>query len=357
MSSPSSTAAPLICLADPYWQDHSLEREIVDSAGYTYLAAPTRSRTEPTMTASDVLDVVAGRQVSGLLTCLAEISEDVLRGCPELRVVARIGTGVDNIDVEAAARLGVAVVNVPDWCVEEVSDHAVAMVLNWARALIPSAAAMREGGPEPDGLRRRRMTSLTCGLVGYGRIGQATARKLNGLGARVLVNRRTAGRGATGEVTMVSLPELLSNSDVVILLAPLTEDTKHLIDAERLALMRRGALLVNVGRGGLVDTASLAAALHSGHLGAAALDVWEGEPIVPSELLGHDSVVLTPHVAHASDLSLAQARRSAAVDVVRVLDAERQTDSSAPRPGPELRSTGTTSAATDGGGPHREEDV
>lgn len=350
MSSPSGTVAPRVCLADPYWEDHSLEREIVESAGYTYLAAPTRSRTEPTMTASDVLDVVAGRQVSGLLTCVAEISEDVLRACPELRVVARIGTGVDNIDVEAAARLGVVVVNVPDWCVEEVSDHAVAMVLNWARALIPSAAAMREGGPEPDGLRRRRMASLTCGLVGYGRIGQATARKLTGLGARVLVNRRrTAGQGATGEVSVVSLPELLGNSDVVILLAPLTEETKHLIDAERLALMRRGALLVNVGRGGLVDTPSLAAALHSGHLGAAALDVWEGEPIVPSELLGHESVVLTPHVAHSSDLSLAQARRSAAVDVVRVLDA----DAGPTRPRPELTSTHTTSAATDGRGLHR----
>lgn len=322
MTSPSGTAAPLVCLADPYWEDHSLEREVVEGAGYRYLAGPTRSRTEPAMTASDVLDVVAGRPVSGLLTSIAEISEDVLRACPELRVVTRIGTGVDNIDVEAADRLGVVVGNVPDWCVEEVSDHAVAMVLNWARALIPSAAAMREGGPEPDGLRRRRMTSLTCGLIGYGRIGQATARKLKGLGARVLVNRRRpAGQGATGEVSVVSLPELLSNSDVVILLAPLTEETKHMIDAERLALMRRGALLVNVGRGGLVDTASLAAALHSGHLGAAALDVWEGEPIVPSELLGHESVVLTPHVAHSSDMSLAQARRSAAVNVVRVLDA------------------------------------
>ena len=343
MSSPSGTAAPLVCLADPYWEDQSLEREIVDSAGYTYLAGPTRSGTEPAMTAADVLDVVAGRKVSGLLTCVAQISEEVMRACPDLRVVARIGTGVDNIDVEAAAKLGVAVVNVPDWCVEEVSVHAVAMVLNWARALIPSAAAMREGGPEPERLRRRRMTSLTCGLVGYGGIGQATARKLNGLGARVLVNRRTAGRGTTGEVSVVSLPELLSSSDVVILLAPLTEETKHMIDAERLALMRRGALLVNVGRGGLVDTASLAAALHSGQLGAAALDVWEGEPIVPSELIRYESVVLTPHVAHSSDLSLAQARRSAAVDVVGVLDAEHQTPSSAPRPRPGTR---TTSAAS-----------
>jgi D-3-phosphoglycerate dehydrogenase len=323
VSSAMGAAPPLVCLADPYWEDHSLEREIVEGAGYTYLAAPTRSWSEPPMPASDVLDVVADRRVSALLTCLAEISEDVLRACPDLRVVIRIGTGVDNIDVEAAARLGVVVGNVPDYCVEEVSDHAVAMVLAWARALLPSASAMRVGGPEPRGLQRRRMTSLTCGLVGYGRIGQATARKLTGLGARVLVNRRRpTGTNDTGQAPAVPLPELLSRSDVVILLAPLTDETNHLFDAERFALMRRGALLVNVSRGALVDTASLVAALQSGHLGAAALDVWEGEPTVPPELLGQESVILTPHVAYASDLSTAQARRSAAADVVRLLDGD-----------------------------------
>jgi D-3-phosphoglycerate dehydrogenase len=155
-------------------------------------------------------------------------------------------------------------------------------------------------------------------VVGFGRIGRATAAKLRALGARVVVTDPHPPAD-TGGVPALGLDELLARSDVVVLHAPLKDGTRHLIGARELALMPSGALLVNVSRGGLVDTAAVVASLQAGHLGAAGLDVLEEEPSVPAELLANPSVVITPHIAFSSDASVAELRRSAAQEVVRVL--------------------------------------
>jgi D-3-phosphoglycerate dehydrogenase len=159
------------------------------------------------------------------------------------------------------------------------------------------------------------MSTLTVGIVGYGRIGQRTAQKLRGFGCRVLAHSRSA--------QSTPLEELLQNSDVVILHVPLTPDTRHLINSARLALMRSGALLVNVSRGAVVDTSALIAALESGHLSGAALDDLEHEPQVPVALSTRTNVMLTPHVAFSSGAALAELRQSASEEVVRVLCGER----------------------------------
>lgn len=213
------------------------------------------------------------------------------------------------------------VTNVPDYCVEEVSDHAVGMVLAWTRGLAVSDREVRAGRWDPAGARLRRLSTLTCGVVGYGRIGRATVRKLGAFGCRILAHDPRPPKDAPG-VEMVGLEELLRRSDVVILHVPLTSDTHHIIGAEQLELMSPGGLLVNVSRGGLVDTDAVVKALDSGHLDGAAFDVLETEPHVPAGLLDQPGALLTPHIAFSSDASVTELRRRAAEEVVRILAGE-----------------------------------
>ena len=167
----------------------------------------------------------------------------------------------------------------------------------------------------------RRVSALTCGVVGLGRIGRATARKLRALGATVLASDPRPPAD-TGGVRVLALEDVLRRSDVLVLHAPLTPATHHLIGERELALMPTGGLLVNVSRGGLVDTPAVVAALCSGRLSGAALDVLETEQEIPAELLDQPGVVITPHIAFSSDASVIELRRSAAEEVVRVLRGE-----------------------------------
>lgn len=166
--------------------------------------------------------------------------------------------------------------------------------------------------------RLRRLAQLQVGIVGYGLIGAATARKFAAFGCRVRVHTRTPPPLPAG-VDFLPLDDLLAASDIVVLHVPLTPATQHLFDRARIARMKPGALLINVGRGGLVDTDAVAEALACGRLGGAALDVLESEPAVPAALLAQAAAMLTPHVAFSSDASLAELRRRAADEAVRVL--------------------------------------
>lgn len=303
-------------LTDRAWPDDAVERATLDQAGITLVTGPADAA------APDVIEgLVARHQPDAILTCWAQVSAAAIAASPALRLVARMGVGLDNIDVDAATSQGVLVTNVPDYCVEEVSDHAVALVLDWTRGITQADRQVRAGRWDPAGIRARRFSALTCGVIGYGRIGRRTAGKLAALGARVLAHDPYPPADASG-VTFVALEELLALSEAVILHAPLTPATLHLIGARELSLMPQGSLLVNVSRGPLVDTAALAGALASGHLSGAGLDVIEGEPNVPPELLRHPGVVITPHIAFSSDLSVLDLRRSAAEEVVRVLSGQ-----------------------------------
>jgi D-3-phosphoglycerate dehydrogenase len=174
---------------------------------------------------------------------------------------------------------------------------------------------------EPATAQLRRMRTLTVGIVGFGRIGRSTAQKLAGFGARVLAYTRSPS-AEDGDIEFVPLDDLLKQSDAVIVHIPLTPQTKHLLNRERLASMKRGAFLINVSRGAVIDTNALLEALKSGHLGGAALDVLENEPHVPPELLAQKNVLLTPHIAFTSDASLRELRQWASEEVVRVLRGE-----------------------------------
>jgi len=305
-----------VLLTDRAWPDDVIERSVVEAAGYRLVAGPAEAAS-----AAEIERLVETHRPSAILTCWAPVSDAAIAASPSLRIVARLGVGLDNIAVEAASRAGVLVTNVPDYCVDEVSDHAVALVLAWTRGIVRADRAVQAGQWDPTALHLRRLSTLTCGVVGFGRIGRKTCQKLRSLGANVVASDPHPPAD-TGGTPVLAFDELLTRSDVVILHAPLTPSTRHLIGRRELAAMPPGGLLVNVSRGGLVDTDALIEALDSGRLDAAGLDVLEFEPQVPAPLREHPAVVITPHIAFSSDSSVEDVRRIAAEEVVRVLRGE-----------------------------------
>jgi len=305
-----------VLLTDRAWPDDSIERGVLEGAGFRLVSGPA----DPAPV--EVIDsLIAEHQPAAILTCWATVSATAIESSTPLRVVARMGVGLDNIAVSAATDRGVQVTNVPDYCVAEVSDHAVGLALAWTRGLVTADRDVRAGTWNPAGARLRRLSNLTCGVVGYGRIGRETAAKLRALGARVVVSDPHLPADTDG-IEVVALDDLLAASDIVVLHAPLIPQTHHMIGGRELALLPPDAFVINVSRGGLIDTAALVESLQSGHLGGAGLDVLEEEPTVPTELLAHPGVIITPHIAFASDASVIDLRRSAAEEVVRVLRGE-----------------------------------
>ncbi len=314
----STTAErPTVFITDYAWPDVEIERAVIEGAGFGLVAGPATPAS-----AAQIEALVEKHQPAGILTNWAPVSARAIGLSPGLRIVGRLGVGLDNIAVEEATRRGIWVTNVPDYCFEEVSDHSVGMLLAFTRGLLHFDREVRAGRWEPATAQLRRMRTLTCGIVGFGRIGRSTAQKLAGFSARVLVYTRTPSNEERN-VEFVSLDDLLRQSDAVIVHIPLTPDTKHLLNRERLARMKRGAFLINVSRGAVIDTPALIDALKSGHLAGAGLDVLENESHVPPELLARPNVLLTPHIAFTSDASLRELRQWASEEVVRVLRGER----------------------------------
>ena len=311
----SVPAPPTVLLTDHAWPDIDLERSIIEGAGLRLVSGPSAA-----LPVEQIDALVADCRPAAILTCWAQVSAAAIASAPELKIVARMGVGLDNIAVGAASARGVLVTNVPDYCVEEVSDHVLGLLLAWTRGIVAFDRSVRAGRWDPASARLRRLSTLTCGIIGYGRIGRRTVAKLQAFGVRLLVNDRHAQPQAGIELT--DLATLLEQSDAVIVHVPLTSETHHLIDAEALAAMKPGAMLINVSRGGIVDSDALAAALATGRLAAAGLDVLESEPAVPPALLAQDGAIITPHVAFSSDASLLELRRRACEEVVRVLRGE-----------------------------------
>jgi D-3-phosphoglycerate dehydrogenase len=310
------SSRPAVLLTDYAWPDATVEAALLESAGLHLVTGPG----EPA-SAEVIAALAAEHQPAAIMTNWAPVSAAAVAASAPLRIVARLGVGLDNIAVDEATRRGIWVTNVPDYCIEEVSDHAVGMLLAWARGLIHLDREVKAGHWDPASARLRRVRDLTCGIVGLGRTGRRSAEKLRAFGVRLLGHARGA-RAAFEGIETTTLEDLLRRSDVVIVHLPLTTETRHLLDRERLALMKPGAFLINVSRGAVIDTSALVDALASGSLNGAALDVLEDEPRVPAGLLRPD-VILTPHVAFSSDASLRDLRRKATEEVVRVLRGER----------------------------------
>jgi glyoxylate reductase len=237
------------------------------------------------------------------IVCLLndQIDDGVLvAGAPTLRVVSNVAVGFDNIDLDAARRFGITVCNTPGVLDAATADLALALLLATCRKLLDSAATLRRGewsGLSLSSSLGRDLAGMRLGLVGYGRIGRKVATRARAFEMEVRHHARHP-TGADGYV--VELEELLADSDAVSLHVPLTEETRHLLDGPRLALLPRGAVVVNTARGPVLDEAALVDGLRSGHLGGAGLDVFDDEPNVSRRLLDAPNVVLTPHVGSAT---------------------------------------------------------
>jgi D-3-phosphoglycerate dehydrogenase / 2-oxoglutarate reductase len=242
---------------------------------------------------------------------------------PELRVVAAAAAGYDHLDVAALAKAGVTVAHAPGYCDVEVADHAIAMTLAMLRNLHAGDRYVRNGGWSSRAVGAKRVTGSVLGVVGLGRTGALVARRAVALGLRVIAwaPRTPPSRARELGVTPVAaLAELLAASDVVSLHVPLTPDTENLIDADALALMRPDAALVNCGRGGLVDLGALRAALESGRLAGAALDVLDTEPPPPDHIaFALPRTILTPHQAWLSPESEYAAYEMSAAAIAAVV--------------------------------------
>ena len=263
--------------------------------------------------------IAAGKGAVALLTQYAPVSADVLARLPECRAVGRYGTGVDNIDTVAARARGVALVSVPDYSLEEVANHTIALILALVRGVVRLDASVHAGRWDfRDAGQVRRASTQQLGVVGLGHIGGAVASRALALGF-VVAAHDTAARDIDG-VSMLSFAELLATSDVVSLHVPLGQATRHLLDDDAFALMKPGAVLVNTARGGLVDPAALARALDSGRLAGAALDVLDPEPpTAGNPLLSDERIIVTPHAAFYSEESLAELKRRVAEGLVTAI--------------------------------------
>ena len=269
------------------------------------------------LSAGDLLDAVKGAHAL-IIRSATDVTADVLAAGSDLVVVGRAGIGLDNVDLDAATRRGVMVVNAPQSNIVSAAEHTMALVLAQARNVPQAHAALKQGRWERSQWEGVELDGKTLGIVGLGRIGRHVAKIANAFGMRVLAWRRTPDDGTAASVgaKQCELDDLLRDSDVVTIHATLAPATRGLIDARRLALMKPTAYLINTARGPVVDEAALVAALAGGRLAGAGLDVFDVEPLPPGHPLTRlPNVVLTPHVGWPTDRKYEDFAESA-VDVL-----------------------------------------
>ncbi|MDP7486156.1 MAG: C-terminal binding protein [Dehalococcoidia bacterium] len=304
-------------ITDYVWPSTDPEREVLEAAGIELVIAPDSS--ESTLTE-------LARDVDAIMFCFAQVTDKVLESATNCKIAARYGIGVDNVDIAKATELGIVVTNVPDYCMDEVTDHALGMILALNRRLVPHTSTVVGGGWNDVVLNQpmHRTRGATLGIVGFGRIGRSLAAKAVGFGMNILTYDPLLDAGSDVDAaSAVTLDELLKQSDFVSLHAPLIPATENMISTSELARMKSGSIIVNCSRGGLIDEDALAASLASGHIAGAGLDVVEPTPPEPSSvLLEQDNVIITPHTAFFSQASTLELERRTAQEAIRVLNGE-----------------------------------
>jgi D-3-phosphoglycerate dehydrogenase len=257
-----------------------------------------------------------------VLVTYAKIGADMIRQMKKVRIISRFGIGVDNVDLDAATQQGIVVTKVPDYCIDEVSDHAMALLLTAGRK-IPFANDQVHAGTwkMPNVVPIHRLRGSVLGLVGFGRIPQLVAPKAQSFGMRVVAFDPYVPTEVFKNlgVEKVEFVDLLKMSDYVSIHSPLTPETKGLFNADAFGKMKKGSYVVNTARGPIVDEAALAAAIDSGHIAGAALDVMTNEPPTGSPLIGKRNVIITPHTSFYSEESLVELQTKASQEVANVL--------------------------------------
>jgi D-3-phosphoglycerate dehydrogenase len=309
---------PVVAVTDFTFPSLEIEERIVHAAGAELRAGNDRHIAALKLLVADA---------DAVITQFAPIHAEVISEMRRAKVIVRYGIGYDTVDVKAARERGIPVCNIPDYCIDEVADHTLAFILGVTRQVVPNTLYIRDGkwGLATPLDQLQTLRDQTVGIVGFGRIGREVAARLAPFKSRRLVfdafvpadTIRSAGCEA------VTLEELLSHSDIVTLHCPSTPQTKKLLNTDALARLKRGAIVVNLARGELIDTAALIVALQSGHLAGAAIDVCDPEPIpTDSPLRSLPNVIVASHIASASPKSVRTLRETAAHIAVMALRGE-----------------------------------
>jgi len=301
---------PTVAITDHTFPDLDLEAAVLRAAGVDIVSL--KEKHPPAETAALV------READAVITQFAAIDATVIGAMSRARAIVRYGIGYDNVDGAAARERGIPLCNIPDYCIDEVADQTLAFLLALTRQVVPNTLAVRAGrwGLATPLASMAALRHLTVGVVGFGRIGREVVRRLLAFRARVLVYDPVVAPAeitAAGAEPVAALGDLLAQADVVTPHCPSNPATRRLFHAGTFAAMRPGALFINVGRGDLTDSAALTAALESGHLAGAALDVFDPEPIPPGHpILSMPQVVLASHIASASPPAVKTLRETAA---------------------------------------------
>ena len=282
-------------------------------------------RMSKSVNADDILSVA--KDADAILVTYAKLTPEILNQLTKCKAIGRFGLGVDNIDLPTAKAKGIAVNYVPDYCVREVSDHTMALLLALIRKIPLSNKLVQSGRWEmPAVVPIRRLEGTVLGLVGFGNIPRLVAGKAQAFGIKVIAYDPYAKPEVfkAANVGSVDFDTLLKSSDYVSVHAPLLPATRGLMNADAFGKMKKGAYIVNTARGPLIDEAAMVAALDSGQLGGAGLDVVAAEPLAKdSPLLGRDNVIISPHTAFYSIEALTELQTKCAADVARVLSGEK----------------------------------
>ncbi len=305
-------ARPLVVITDHIFPSQDIEREAVTAAGADLVVGACRTEAEVLALAADA---------DAVMTTYAPVTANVIAGLRRCRVIARYGVGVDNVAVEEATRRGIYVCNVPDYSIDEVSEHALALLLALARRVTVLNQDVKAGRWDYKPFRPyHRINGRTLGLVGMGRIARALGAKAAALGLKLVAfdpYLTPESPGAQG-VRLVPLDELLAEADFISVHCPLTPETRGLIGRDAFRKMKPDAVIVNTARGGIIDEAALVEAMEAGLIGGAGLDVLSQEPMRPDHpLLQFPNVILTPHTAFYSEESTLELQRRAVDEAIR----------------------------------------
>lgn len=304
---------PKVLMTDHPWPSIDIETRILAEHGIELIDSPSDDEATLVGLAGDV-DAIA--------TCWAKVFRPVIEAAPNCKHVARMGIGLDNIDVAFASERGIPVTNIPDYCIEEVADQAIGGLLGLARNVVQFDREIKDGKYDLAGAPpMRRLSTQTIGIVGFGRTGQAVADRAKAFGLKVIAWSKSGNNHGRTDVEMVSMDQILADSDYISVHVPLTDETKYLFNADAFAAMKNTAYLANTSRGPVIHQTDLIDALNSGQIGGAALDVWDPEPPkMDDPLLQHPRLIATPHAAFVSVEALEELRTRVANQIVAIIE-------------------------------------
>ena len=300
-----------VVISDYVWPNIDIEKNFFKSKNINLVVSKNKNDLK-----NQIIDA------DGLLFCFESIDESILRSSKKLKIAQRYGIGVDNIDIKVATELGIVVANIPDYCIDEVSDHAISMILSLNRLLQRDSDLVKQGkwNEVKKDKRVYRLSNSTLGLLGFGRIGKRISEKAMSFGMNVIAYDPFLKQNNVDGVKLLDLDQVLSNSDFISLHLPLNDQTNHIIDDKQFKLMKQDSILINVSRGGLINEDSLIKYLSSGKLRGVGLDVIETTIEKSNKLFSFDNVIITPHTAFFSQESSEELQLRSSQQLYEVLN-------------------------------------